>query len=141
MSGRVTSLRTGPRTAVTGRLPNTNDAFTKEARMIPVGRKLNATDIMDTPTDLFILRGSPSISRADKGPICIARKVPEQVAAVGAIFIAPGSPRENGLCENFGDRLRNAVLNGETLRALRDARIPIEQWNVDYSDLPRRALG
>ncbi|WP_179141846.1 integrase core domain-containing protein [Salibaculum halophilum] len=126
---------------MTGRTPNMIDAIIKGACIIPVGRKRNATDIMDTPTDLFILRGSPSISRADKGPICIARKVPEQVAAVGAKFIAPGPPRENGLCENFADRLRNAELNGVTLRALRDARIPIEQWNVDYRVLPRSALG
>jgi len=36
--------------------------------MIRVDRKLNSTDVLDTLTDLFILRGPPEYIRSDNGP-------------------------------------------------------------------------
>ena len=39
--------------------------YTKEALMIRVDRKLNSTDVLDTLTDLFILRWPPEYIRCD----------------------------------------------------------------------------
>ncbi|EBA16100.1 transposase orfB [Roseobacter sp. SK209-2-6] len=40
-------------------------------RMIRVDLKLNSTDVLDTLTDLFILRGPPQYIRSDNGPLAI----------------------------------------------------------------------
>ena len=54
---------------------NIIDEFTREALMIRVDRKLNSIDVVDTLTDLFILRGPPEYIRSDNGPEFIAQKV------------------------------------------------------------------
>ena len=73
---------------------NIIDEFTKEALIIRVERKLNSVDVVDTLTDLFILRGPPEFIRSDNGPEFVAEKVRNWIAAVGArtAFIEPGSP-------------------------------------------------
>lgn len=40
----------------------------------------------------------------------------EWIAAVGATtaFIEPGSPWENGYCENFNAKMRDEMLDGES---------------------------
>jgi len=66
-------------------------------------------------SDLFILRGVPNHVRSDKDPEFIAKDVREWIAAVGATtaFIEPGSPWENGYCENFNAKMRDEMLDGE----------------------------
>lgn len=63
-----------------------------------VSRKLNATDVIDVLSDLFILRGVPGYIRSDNGPEFIAKSVREWIVAVGArtAYIEPASPWENG---------------------------------------------
>ncbi len=87
---------------------NIIDEFTKEALAIRVNRKLNSVDVIDTLTDLFILRDPPEYIRSDIGAEFIAKKVQAWIGAVGAksAFIAPGSPWENGYCERFNARFR-----------------------------------
>ena len=64
--------------------------------MMRVDRKLNSTDVVDMPTDLFILRGAPEYIRSDNGPEFTAKKVLDWVPPVGAktAYIEQGSPWE-----------------------------------------------
>jgi putative transposase len=58
------------------------------------------------------------------------------------LFIAPGSPWENGYCESFNGKLRDELLNGEIFYSLKEARIVIEQWRRHYNQQrPHSALG
>ena len=41
------------------------DEYTREALMIRVDRNLNSSDVLDSLTDLFILRGPPEYIRSD----------------------------------------------------------------------------
>ena len=84
-------------------------------------RKLNSTDVIDTLTDLFILRGIPAYIRSDNGPEFVAQAVRDWIKAVGAktAYIEPGSPWENGYCESFNARFRDKLLNGEVFYTLR----------------------
>ncbi len=118
----------GPRTMA-------SDAFTKEALVIRVDRKLNSTDVVDALTDLFIMRGPPEFIRSDNGAEFIARKVRAWIGAVGArtAFIEPGSPWENGYCESFNARFRDELLNVEVFYSLREAQILIERWRRHYN--------
>ena len=44
---------------------NVIDEFTRECLTIRIGRKLKAVDVIDTLSDLFILRGVPGHIRSD----------------------------------------------------------------------------
>lgn len=97
------------------RMLNVIDEFTRQCLTIRIGRKMKAVDVIDTLSDLLILRGVPGHIRSDNGPEFVARAVREWIAALGAstAYIMPGSPWENGYCESFNSKLRDELLNGE----------------------------
>lgn len=126
------------------RLLNVLDEFSRECLIIRVKRKLNAHDVIDALSDLFILRGVPGFIRSDNGPEFVAKAVRDWIAAVGAktAYIEPGSPWENGYVESFNARLRDELLNGEIFYSLREAQIIIEGWRSHYNTKrPHSALG
>jgi putative transposase len=51
---------------------------------------------------------------------------------VGALFIEPDSPWENGYTESFNGKLRDELLNGEIFETLNEAKVLIEQWRIHY---------
>ena len=114
---------------------NILDEHSKECLAIKTERKLNSTDVIDTLTDLFILRGVPAYIRSDNGPEFVAQAVRDWIAAVGAktAYIEPGSPWENGYCESFNARFRDELLNREIFYNLREAQILIEPWRRHYN--------
>lgn len=123
---------------------NVIDEFTRECLAIRVKRKLNALDVVDTLTDLFIIRGVPDFVRSDNGPEFVAQSVRDWIDAVGArgAFIEPGSPWENGYVESFNARFRDELLNGEVFFTLQEAQILIEDWRTHYNTVrPHSALG
>ena len=123
---------------------NVLDEFTRECLAIRVRRRLNATDVIDVLTDLFLLRGIPGHIRSDNGPEFIAAGVRSWIAAVGAraAYIEPGSPWENGYCESFNARLRDELLDGEIFYSLKEAQTVIETWRRHYNTArPHSALG
>ena len=123
---------------------NIIDEFARECLEMRVKRKLNSTDVIDTLTDLFILRGIPAYIRSDNGPEFVAKTVRHWIAAVGAktAYIEPGAPWENGYCESFNARFRDELLNGEIFYTLKEAQIIIEQWRSHYNTIrPHSALG
>jgi len=52
---------------------NVVDEFTHECLTIRINRKLNAFDVIDVLSDLFILRGLPGHIRSDNGPEFVAK--------------------------------------------------------------------
>jgi transposase InsO family protein len=100
------------------------DGFTHECPAIRVGRRLEATDIVDVLPDPFILCGVPDRIRSDNGPEFVATSVRARIAAGGATMarVAPGSPEENGCVEPFDARRRDALLDGGIVSSPREAR-------------------
>ena len=133
------------------RMLNVIDEFTRECLAIRINRKLKSTDVIDTLSDLFILRGIPTHVRSDNGPEFIAKALRDWLAAVGAktAYIMPGSPwgeavqkslqwsdfRSNGYCESFNSKLRDELLNGEIFYTLKEAKIIIEGWRRHYNTI------
>ena len=114
---------------------NVVDEFTHECLTIRINRKLNAFDVIDVLSDLFILRGVPGYIRSDNGPEFVAKAVQDWIVAVGAKtdYIAPGSPWENGYIESFNARLRDELLDGEIFYTLKEAQIIVESWRRHYN--------
>ena len=59
---------------------------------------------------------------------CLAIEV-----GVGPLFIAKGSPWENGYVESFNGKLRDELLNRELFLSLAEARWVIDRWRIDYN--------
>ena len=54
-------------------------------------------------------------------------------ADVKTLFIAEGSPWENGYVESFNGTLRDALLNREIFLSIEEACWVIDRWRLDYS--------
>jgi putative transposase len=65
----------------------------------------------------------------------VAKELSHRLAKVGAgtLCIEPGSPWENRYCESFNGKLRDECLNGEIFCSLKEAKIVIEKWRVEYN--------
>ena len=111
------------------------DEYTRECLAIEVGRSFRARDVIDVLQYLFAVRGTPEHLRSDNGPEFVARSVRRWLdqAGVGTLFIAKGSPWENGYVESFNGKLRDELLNRELFLSLEDARWVIDRWRLDYN--------
>mgnify|MGYP003586312220 CR=1 FL=1 len=120
------------------------DEASRECMALPVARKLKSDDVLAALAELFVTRGPPAHIRSDNGPEFIATAVQEWLAKVGVktLYIAPGSPWENGYCESFNGSLRDELLNGEIFYSLTEAQILIEAWRRHYNTVrPHSSLG
>jgi transposase InsO family protein len=65
----------------------------------------------------------------------IASAVQTWLAQIGVktLYIAPGSPWENGYNESFNGPLRDELLNGEIFYSLAEAKVLIEAWRRHYN--------
>ena len=120
------------------------DEYTRECLAIDVARRLNSDDVLERLAWLFATRGVPEHIRSDNGPEFTATVVRKWLKRVGVrtLFIAPGSPWENGYVENFNGKLRDELLNGEIFYTLREAKVLIERWRCHYNTKrPHSALG
>ena len=120
------------------------DEYTRECLAIDVERRLNSEDVMCRLTELFVFRGVPEFIRSDNGPEFTARAIRDWLSRVGAktLYIAPGSPWENGYNESFNGRLRDELLNGEIFDTLHEAKVLIEAWRREYNEFrPHSSLG
>lgn len=120
------------------------DEYSRECLALVVARRLRSDDVLQTLTDLFVAHGSPDYIRSDNGPECCAKAVRAWLRQVGVttLYIAPGSPWENGYNESFNGTLRNELLNGELLYTLWEAQVLIEAWRHTYNRVrPHSALG
>jgi len=83
----------------------------------------------------MVERGSPAYIRSNNEPEFMAEAVRKWLETVGTntLFVAPGSPWENGYIESFNSRLRDELLNGEIFVGLVEARYLIDGWRVEYN--------
>lgn len=120
------------------------DEYTRESLAMPVARKLNSEDVLQTLADVMVERGVPTYIRSDNGAEMTAHRVRDWLAAVGAktLYIEPGSPWENGFNESFNGKLRDELLNGEIFYTLKEAQVLIDGWRRHFNRVrPHSALG
>ena len=101
-----------------------------------MARRLQSDDVLQqTLSELFVEHGPPANLRSDNGPEFTARVVRQWLGGLGVktLFIAPGSPWENGYNESFNGTLRNELLKREIFYSLEEAKVLIEQWRREYN--------
>src|SRR5229473_5053943 len=101
------------------------DEFTRECLALEVERRMTARDVVVILTWLEAKRGAPGAIRSDNGPEFIARAVGRWLAArkVGSLYIAPGSPWENGYSESFNSRMKAEFADREVFGSLLEAKV------------------
>jgi putative transposase len=120
------------------------DEYTREVHAIEVGRSFTGKDVVEVLLQLFRVHGEPGHIRSDNGSEFIARVVQEGLADAGVetLFIAPGSPWENGYSESFNSRFRDEFLDRELFTSGQEAAVLAEQFRVDYNlERPHMSLG
>lgn len=120
------------------------DEFTRECLALEVGRSITACGVAEVLIGLFTTRGVPRHIRSDNGPEFIAQTIRRlsELTGVESLYIAPGSPWENGYAESFHSRLRDELLNAEVFTDVREARALAAAWRHEYDHhRPHSSLG
>ena len=120
------------------------DEFTRECLAIDVNRKTKGPDVVEVLGYLFAVRGCPAYIRSDNGPEFASNAVKKWLKAsdVETLFVAPGSPWENGYVESFNSKLRDELLNRELFLNIDELRYVADRWRMDYNHYrPHSSLG
>ncbi len=99
------------------------DESTRECLAIDVGHSLSAQDVMSVLQYLFAVRGMPERIRSDNSPELVSKVVCRWLkeADVKTLFVAKGSPWEDGYVESFNGTLRDELLNREIFLGFEEA--------------------
>ena len=120
------------------------DEYTRECLAIEVSRSITSEDVLSRLTELFIWKGVPEHIRSDNGAQFTAKRVRSWLKRLGVktLFIAPGSPWENGYIESFFGKFRDEMLNLEIFDTQLEARVLTERWRRHYNRVrPHSSLG
>lgn len=120
------------------------DEHTRECLALEVGRTLNGRRVIEALERLVPQRGAPRRLRSDNGPEYIAAAVRQWLdsQAVEVMYVAPGSPWQNGFAESFHSRVRDELSNVEEFVSLLEARVVGAEWKEEYNHRrPHSSLG
>lgn len=111
------------------------DEYSRECLAIVTERSLKSDDVLDCLTEMFICHGAPEYIRSDNGSEFTAKVVRRWLSHIGVqtLYIEPGSPWENGYIESFNGKFRDELLNGEIFYTLKEAKVLIEKWRLEYN--------
>ena len=119
------------------------DEYTRECLAIDVAPSIRAEDALSVLERLFVARGMPEHVRSDNGPEFVAHELRGWLRRreVAPLYIAPGSPWENGYGESFIGRMRDEVLDRELFTSVLEAQVVLSDWQDEYnSERPHGAL-
>lgn len=120
------------------------DEFTKESVVWDVERRFGSMDVVLRLARLFRDGRVPEFIRSDNGPEFVAEAIRNWLDFVGVktLYIAPGSPWENGYVESFHGKARDEFLNTEIFRNVLEAKVLSRRWQEHYNyERPHSALG
>jgi putative transposase len=126
------------------RFLNIVDEYTRVCLSIKAGRSISSEDAIDTLAELFSMRGVPKRIRCDNGPEFISTAIKNWLKTLGVevLYIEPGAPWQNGVCESFNSKLRDEYLHQTELLGEADARLKARAWREDFNDnRPHSSLG
>ena len=111
------------------------DEFTRECLALDTGKRFTGHDVVEVLRYLFAVRGCPDSIRSDNGPEFVSRAVQKwlEVSGVKTLYIAPGSPWENGYVESFNSKLRDELLNRELFLHIDELTYVADRWRMDYN--------
>lgn len=123
---------------------NIIDEHSRECLASIPRRRWQHSNVIETLSELFLLKGCPEYIRSDNGSEFRAKAIRDWLLRLEVItaYIEPGSPWENGYCESFNSRMRDEFLNRERFDTFTEAEILTRRWVLEYNTIrPHSALG
>ena len=123
---------------------NLIDIFTRRCLGIEVDTSLSSERVVRVLEQITQQFGRPKLLQIDNGPEFRGKKLDVWAKKKGVElhFIDPGKPTQNGHIESFNGRFRQECLNQEWFTCLKEARLLIEKWRLDYNTMrPHSSLG
>jgi putative transposase len=121
------------------------DEYTRECLALEARRGMTAEDIREILAEVAARRGGPPHRiRSDNGPEFAAQVVRSWLEETGSgtLYVAPGSPWQNGYAESFHSKLRDEFLNREEFESEPQARALGALWREEYNtERPHSSLG
>lgn len=114
---------------------NVLDMFTRRCLSIEVDTSLGSERVVRVLEALVVKTGKPKLLQMDNGPEFRSKNLDVWAKKNGVEldFIDPGKPTQNGHIESFNGRFREECLNQEWFTTIKEARLLIETWRVDYN--------
>ena len=112
------------------------DEYTRECLALEARRCMTAQDIRVILAEVAAERGGPPCRvRSDNGPEFAAEAVRSWLLATGSgtLYVAPGSPWQNGYAESFNSKFREEFLNREEFETGPQAMALGMLWKEDYN--------
>jgi transposase InsO family protein len=112
------------------------DEFTRECLSLEARRSMTAAEIQEILAEVVARRGAPPHRlRSDNGPEFAAQAVRCYLERTGSgtLYVAPGSPWQNGFAESFHSRLRDEFLEREEFESVPQARALAALWREEYN--------
>lgn len=123
---------------------NVVDDFSRECLAIEVDTSLSGERVARVLSTLMDFRGRPKQIVADNGTEFTSRAFLSWASEckIDLHFIDPGRPQQNAFVESFNGKFRDECLNEHWFKDLREARLKIENWRVEYNTIrPHSSLG
>jgi transposase InsO family protein len=121
------------------------DEYTRECLALEARRGMTAEDIRVILAEVAARRGGPPHRiRSDNGPEFAAQVVRSWLEETGSgtLYVAPGSPWQNGYAESFHSKLRDEFLDREEFASESQARALGALWKQEYNtERPHSSLG
>ncbi|MDG1897323.1 MAG: integrase core domain-containing protein, partial [Fuerstiella sp.] len=105
---------------------------------------ITSEDVINRLSELFVIYGIPECIRSDNGPEFVAKVIQQWLSSleVRTLYVAPGSPWQNGDAESFHSRLRDELLSLQEFDSVRHARAHSSAWREDDNGYrPHSSLG
>jgi transposase InsO family protein len=96
------------------------DEYSRECLAIVTERSLKSDDVLDCMTELFIRHGVPEYIRSDNGSEFTAKVVRRWLSHIAVQTL-------------FNGKFRDELLNGEIFYTLKEAKVLIEKWRLEYN--------
>ncbi len=118
------------------RFLNVVDEFTREALATRAFRSCTADQLIGVLDEIIATTGrKPAHIRMDNGTEMTAHAMRDwcRFTGVGAAFIDPASPWQNGICESFNGRFRDEFLTCEVFHSLTEVQVLADDWRNEYN--------
>lgn len=114
---------------------NVLDVFTRQCLSIEVDTSLSSGRVVRVMEALLARYGKPRFLQMDNGPEFRSKALDvwSKKNGVQLDFIEPGKPTQNGHIESFNGRFREECLNQEWFSTIKEARLLVEAWRVEYN--------
>jgi putative transposase len=121
------------------------DEYTRECLLLKAASSYPARRVIDSLEEVMVCSGrKPQYLRSDNGPEFVAKSVRRwlEQAQVGARYIEPGAPWENGHVESFHAQVRLELLDRELFFNVREVNAATGIYAYEYNfQRPHGSLG